>query len=115
VRAERVERSERLERPERDPLGVIEPEATPLTASPLVASPAPYAAPTASLPPAVDDAPMLRADDGEISHAPAFLQVRSAEPKVESPEQPRRPRRRRAPASFGPPEGETTPSEPEAS
>jgi hypothetical protein len=58
---------------------------------------------TASVAVAVD-APMLRADDGEISHAPAFLQVRAAEPKSESAEEPRRPRRRRPAASFNTPE-----------
>ena len=43
---------------------------------------------------------MLRADDGEVSQAPAFLQVRAAEPRVEGAEEVRRPRRRRAPATF---------------
>ncbi len=80
VRAERVERPDRAERPERDPLGVIEPEATPLTAP----SPRPVAS------------PVLRADDGEVSHAPAFLQVRPAEPRAEGAEEVRRPRRRRS-------------------
>jgi len=42
------------------------------------------------------DAPMLRADDGEFSHTPAFLQVRPSD----SDEATRRPRRRRAPAAF---------------
>jgi hypothetical protein len=78
-RDDRPPRAERPERPERDPLGVIEPEATPLTAP----SPAP------------SEAPMLRADDGEFSHAPAFLQVRPSEARAEDGEEPRRPRRRR--------------------
>lgn len=82
-REDRQGRPERSERAERDPLGVIEPEATPL----------PSASPTA-------EAPILRADDGEVSHAPAFLQVRAAEPRGEGAEEGRRPRRRRAPASF---------------
>ena len=80
----RFNRDDRPVRADRDPLGVIEPEATPLTPS---TEPAP-------------DAPMLRADDGEISHAPAFLQVRPAEARAEGAEEPRRPRRRRAPATF---------------
>ncbi|MEO8811704.1 MAG: DUF4167 domain-containing protein [Caulobacteraceae bacterium] len=41
-------------------------------------------------------ASMLRADDGDVSHAPAFLQVRPAETGEEA----RRPRRRRAPRTF---------------
>ena len=40
--------------------------------------------------------PMLRADDGDFSHAPAFLQVR--EPREDG--EARRPRRRRAPRDF---------------
>jgi hypothetical protein len=86
-RFNRDDRAPRTERADRDPLGMIEPEATPLT-TPAVA----------------DEAPMLRADDGEISHAPAFLQVRAAEPKAEGSDEPRRPRRRRAPATFTAPE-----------
>jgi hypothetical protein len=82
----RFNREDRPARVDRDPLGVIEPEATPLTA--------PAAPPPATPPPA--EGPMLRADDGEQSHAPAFLQVRPAEPRVEGAEEPRRPRRRRA-------------------
>jgi hypothetical protein len=78
-RGPRPERADRLERNEGDPLGVVEPEATPLTS---VAS---------------EPAPILRADDGEVSHAPAFLQPRAArEPRPEGEE--RRPRRRRTPA-----------------
>ena len=69
---------------DRDPLGVIEPESTPLIAAATQPS----------------EGPMLRADDGEISHAPAFLQVRAAEPRADGAEEPRRPRRRRAPATF---------------
>jgi len=76
----RFSREDRPARVDRDPLGVIEPEATPLTAV------APQAA----------EGPMLRADDGEFSHAPAFLQVRPAEPRTEGADEPRRPRRRRA-------------------
>jgi hypothetical protein len=72
----------RSERPERDPLGVIEPEATPLTA--VAAAPEP-------------EGPMLRAEDGDLSHAPAFLQVRPSEGAEEGR---RPPRRRRAPAAF---------------
>ncbi len=83
-REDRPARVDRQDKPDRDPLGVIEPESTPLTA-------------VATQP---SEGPMLRADDGEISHAPAFLQVRAAEPRAEGAEEPRRPRRRRAPATF---------------
>jgi len=77
----RFNRDERPASSDRDPLGVIEPEATPLTA---VATPPPL------------DGPMLRADDGELSHAPAFLQVRPTDPRADGAEEPRRPRRRKA-------------------
>lgn len=83
-RFNRDDRPPRAERPDRDPLGVIEPEATPLTA--------------ASAQPS--EAPMLRADDGELSHAPAFLQVRPSEGRPEDGEEPRRPRRRRVSAAV---------------
>ena len=66
-----------------DPLTVVEPEATPLTAQP-----------------AAEPAHMLRADDGEVNHAPAFLQVRPAEPREETSGETRRPRRRRTPTTF---------------
>jgi Domain of unknown function (DUF4167) len=94
-RFNREERSPRFERQDRDPLGVIEPEATPLTTSP------------------VESASMLRADDGDVSHAPAFLQVRPAEPRSETDEEPRRPRRRRAPRTFEGAEAAETPVEAE--
>jgi hypothetical protein len=87
------------DRPERDPLGVIEPQATPLTAS----------APVYDQP-REEPATVLRGEDGAMSHAPAFLQVRATEPRAESDEAPaeaRRPRRRRAPRSFEP--GEAAP------
>ncbi|HWF01762.1 MAG TPA: DUF4167 domain-containing protein [Caulobacteraceae bacterium] len=67
----------RADRADADPLAVVEPDGAPLTAASAVAG------------------PILRADDGEISHAPAFLQAR-AEPRAEGEE--RRPRRRRRPA-----------------
>jgi hypothetical protein len=76
----RFGRDERAPRADRDPFEVIEPEATPLT-------------PSSAQP---SEAPMLRADDGELSHAPAFLQVRPAEESDE----PRRPRRRRVSATL---------------
>jgi hypothetical protein len=72
-------RFERSERTERDPLTVVEPEATPLIAQPAPGS-----------------THMLRADDGEVSHAPAFLQVRPVEPREEASNETRRPRRRSA-------------------
>ena len=87
-REDRPARVERAERVDRDPLGVIEPESTPLTVAAIQPS----------------EGPMLRADDGEISHAPAFLQVRAAEPRADGAEEPRRPRRRRAPATFSAPQ-----------
>lgn len=63
---------------------VVEPEATPLVAR-----------------------DVLRADDGEVSHAPAFLQARAPEPRDEEPAaETRKPRRRRAPRSF---EGDAAP------
>jgi hypothetical protein len=77
-------RAEPTERPSADAMSIVEPQATPL--------PAPVAAPA--------PANMLRADDGDVSHAPAFLQVRPAEPREEGAAEPRRPRRRRTPASF---------------
>jgi len=86
-------RAEQVERPAGDPMSVVEPQATPLTAP----APAPVSA------------NVLRADDGEVSHAPAFLQVRPAEPREEGAVEPRRPRRRRAPAAA---ESSQTASEP---
>ena len=83
-------RFERQDRAERDPLTVVEPEATPL-----IAQPAP------------ESAHMLRADDGEVSHAPAFLQVRPVEPRDEAAGEPRRPRRRSPPRTF---EGSDSPA-----
>jgi hypothetical protein len=90
-RDDRPPRVDRSDRPERDPLTVVEPEATPLTAT------------------APEPARVLRADDGEFSHAPAFLQARPAEVREEEPEaEARKPRRRRAPRTF---EGGETPPE----
>ena len=78
-------RVEQADRPTADAMTVVEPQATPL--------PAPVAAPAPGN--------MLRADDGDVSHAPAFLQVRPAEPREEGAAEPRRPpRRRRTPATF---------------
>jgi Domain of unknown function (DUF4167) len=91
-RPSRGERNDRGERAERDPLSVIEPQATPLT-TPAQAAPAPYEP--------RDGERVLRGEDGAMSQAPAFLQ---AAPRVESEEEPaaetRRPRRRRAPRTF---------------
>jgi len=83
----RFNREDRPVRTDRDPLGVIEPEATPLT---------PSMAPAA-------DAPMLRADDGEISHAPAFLQVRPAEAERPPPSPPTKRPPPPTPSSRSPP------------
>lgn len=87
----------------RDPLAVIEPEASPLTAE----APA-------------ESSPMLRGQDGAVSHAPAFLgrkTERAAEPaaevapapapEAEAGEEVKKPRRRRAPRSFEAGEGAT--------
>jgi|HubBroStandDraft_1064217.scaffolds.fasta_scaffold62607_2 hypothetical protein len=94
-------RDYRQDRPERDPLSVIEPQATPLTAA--APAPAPYEAPES-------EARVLRGEDGATSHAPAFLQPR-AEPRAEAEAdgETRRPRRRRAPRSFE--AGEAAPAE----
>jgi hypothetical protein len=97
-RYERQDRSERVT----DPLAVVEPHATPLTPPPQDVEPA-----TAS--------PVLRSQDGDTSHAPAFLQARvepRPEPAVAAEEGEPRPkaRRRRAPRTFeGPAEGEASP------
>jgi len=94
-RPPRPDRDFRSERPERDPLGVIEPQATPLTTA-AAPTPAPAYEPREAA------ASVLRGEDGATSHAPAFLQTR-AEPRGESEDEPvetRRPRRRRAPRSF---------------
>ena len=93
-RPARTERSDRPERVDGDPLGVTEPEATPLT---------PLPAATAS------EAPMLRAEDGDSSHAPAFLQVRPTEPRADGAEEVRRPRRRKPPATFAAGEAASSP------
>ncbi len=94
-------RNDRDARPERDPLGVVEPQATPLTA----AAPAPaYEAPEPSH-------GVLRSEDGGVSQAPAFLQPRASEPRPadadaeEAAGEARRPRRRRAPRTFEASEG----------
>jgi hypothetical protein len=54
-----------------------------------------------------EEAPVLRADDGDVSHAPAFLQARASD--TESVGETRRSRRRRSPrdgADVAPPETE---------
>jgi hypothetical protein len=82
---------DRAERAERDPLSVIEPQATPLTTA--QGSPAPYEP--------REGERVLRGEDGAMSQAPAFLQ---ASPRPEGGEdeaaETRRPRRRRPPRSF---------------
>ena len=75
------------DRPERDPLAVVEPEASPLVAAEAEAG-----------------SPILRGEDGAESHAPAFLQGVAEEPRAPKP------RRRRAPRSFEGGEGEAAPS-----
>jgi hypothetical protein len=81
-RYERQDRFENQPQPDRPVSAAAEPQP--------VAEPIPDA-PVASV---------LRADDGEVNHAPAFLQVRPAEPRDEGDGEARRPRRRRAPRSF---------------
>ncbi len=111
-RFERQDRSEREPVTMRDPLSVVEPEATPLVGGPR--DEAASSRGDAGHPPT----PFLRADDGEVSHAPAFLQARphgarSSEPRVsesgradspglpaESAGETRRPRRRAAPRTY---------------
>ncbi|MFI4973566.1 MAG: DUF4167 domain-containing protein [Caulobacterales bacterium] len=100
-RPQRFNRDDRRDRPERapdrDPLGVVEPQATPLTG----------AAP-AYEPPREPRGGVLRSDDG-VSQAPAFLQARAPEIRAEERDEPvaetPRPRRRRAPKSFEAPDG----------
>lgn len=95
-RRERFERRE--ERPEREPLPVVEPQATPLSSAP-----------------EERPSPMLRDAEGGESHAPAFLQAQAQAPRADGGEAEapaRRPRRRRAPRSFeggdgAPPTSET--------
>jgi hypothetical protein len=82
-REDRFREDRRTERPERaDPLAVVEPRATPLTAE----------ADTSG-------SPILRSHDGGVSHAPAFLQSqpRSVEQAPEAAEAAPKPRRRRTP------------------
>jgi hypothetical protein len=98
-------RGDRPERAERDPLSVIEPQATPLTSAP--SAPAPYEP--------REGERVLRGEDGAMSQAPAFLQAAQAAPRTEAEEEPaaetRRPRRRRPPRSF---EADETPAAAEA-
>jgi hypothetical protein len=87
-------RGDRSERAERDPLNVIEPQATPLTTA--QSAPAPYEP--------REGERVLRGEDGAMSQAPAFLQATQSAPRPEGDEEvaaeTRRPRRRRAPRSF---------------
>ncbi len=85
-RYNREDRSPRADRRDRTEPAVIDP-------MPMVAlDPAPFVAAPSSA--------MLRADDGEVSHAPAFLQARPPVPSEDTPTEARRPRRRRAPSTF---------------
>lgn len=93
-------------RSERDPLNVIEPQATPLAPAAI--------APASASPFEPREAPgggVLRGEDGAMSHAPAFLQPRPEVRSEGDDEAPpaRRPRRRRAPRVFEP--GEAAPAE----
>jgi len=98
VETARRERPRRERAPrDRDPLAVIEPQATPLTE------------------PAGQASPLLRSQDGDVSHAPAFLGRKSpraaAAPDAgpvstssvlaaDAEAAPAKPKRRRAPRSF---------------
>lgn len=77
-------------RADRDPLSVIEPQATPL----------PPSSATFETPPPESSGEVLRGEDGAMSQAPAFLQARSPEPRADGDEGERRTRRRRPPRSF---------------
>jgi hypothetical protein len=81
-------------------MAVIEPEASPLTAEA----------------PASEGSPLLRGQDGAVSHAPAFLGRKTERPAPEAAPAPapeasadgeevKKPRRRRAPRSFEAGEG----------
>jgi hypothetical protein len=88
------DRVERGDRPARDPMAVVEPESTPLTA----AAPEPESGQR-----------HLRSQDGSLSPAPAFLQARTDTPSrtVETEDgEAKKPRRRRAPRTFEGGEGE---------
>ncbi len=76
----RYERDERSRADTSEVMPVVEPEATPL--------------------PAQRPASVLRADDGDVSHAPAFLQVRPSEPRAEAAPTVRKAPRRRTPRAF---------------
>ncbi|WP_293678362.1 DUF4167 domain-containing protein [uncultured Phenylobacterium sp.] len=79
----RRERPERQDRPERDPLPVVQPQGDP-----------------------PERGPMLRDSDGGASHAPAFLQARTAPaPATDEAAEKPKPRRRRAPRTFEAGEG----------
>jgi Domain of unknown function (DUF4167) len=103
----RQDREFRGERdPQRDPLSVIEPQATPITAATTASAP--------TYEPHESAAGVLRGEDGAMSHAPAFLQSApraEATPEVngDEPAEVRRPRRRRAPRTFEP--GQAAPAE----
>lgn len=78
----------RFDQPERrseDPLAVVEPQATPLTRETDRSS-----------------SPLLRSEDGGVSHAPAFLQAREPRGEFGAEEEEARPRsrRRRAPRNL---------------
>jgi hypothetical protein len=99
-------------RGERDPLAVIEPEASPLPSSSDASS--------------GEGSPVLRGQDGAVSEAPAFLGRKSSRaaaaepaaapaeaPAAEAGEEVKKPRRRRAPRSFEAGEGAPASSESE--
>ena len=87
---------ERQDRPDRDSHGPSEPVA---------------ASPVAPLEPQTRGE-VLRADDGEVNHAPAFLQVRPAEPR-EAASSDGRPRRRRGPRAPNEQDGQVAPPQAE--
>lgn len=102
-RSERYSRDRYESRSERggaDPLAVVEPQATPLV-QPEPAAPKPARSRSRSSAPRAD-APaegstrVLRSHDGDVSHAPAFLQQRTELPATE-PAAPAAPKRRGRP------------------
>jgi hypothetical protein len=89
----RYDRGDRAERS--DPLAVVEPRASPLTAE---------AEPISS--------PVLRSHDGGVSHAPAFLQQQPRpEPAADAGEAAPKPKRRRAPRAAADKAADATPSD----
>jgi hypothetical protein len=93
-RDENAPRVERQDRADSDPMSIVEPQPLPIAQTPQAGD------------------RVLRADDGEVNHAPAFLQVRPVEPREGVSGEPRA-RRRRPVRTSETPGGESAPSEAE--